>query len=92
MTITTTDAPRVTTEVAVRAEAAVKVYGGGRTEVRALDGVDHRHPVRPLHRGDGPVGLGQVDADALPRRPRHAQRRAHPRSVTSTSAGSPTGS
>ncbi len=40
MTTTTTDAPRTTTSVAVRAEAAVKVYGNGRTEVRALAGVD----------------------------------------------------
>ena len=27
---------------------------------------------RPLHRRHGPLGLGQVDADALPRRPRRA--------------------
>ena len=31
---------------------------------------------RPLHRDHGPVGLGQVDADALPRRARHAHLRS----------------
>ena len=29
-----------------------------------------RDPPRPVHRGHGPVGVGQVDAHALPRRPR----------------------
>jgi len=40
MVVTTTTAREAATGVAVRAEAAVKVYGTGRTEVRALDGVD----------------------------------------------------
>jgi putative ABC transport system ATP-binding protein len=40
MAVTTTQGPEVATAVAVRAEGAVKVYGTGRTEVRALAGVD----------------------------------------------------
>ena len=40
--------------------------------VRALDDVTVDIPARPLHRDHGPVGFRQVDADALPRRARHA--------------------
>src|SRR4051794_12613076 len=40
MAVTTTQGPEVATAVAVRAEGAVKVYGTGRTEVRALASVD----------------------------------------------------
>ena len=65
----------------------MKVYGRGDTEVRALDGVRVDIPSRPLHRDHGPVGFGQVDADALRRRPRHAHARAQSCSATSTSDG-----
>ena len=50
--------------LAARAVDAVKVYGKGDTAVRALDGVDVELRRRRLHRHHGPLGLGQVDADA----------------------------
>jgi putative ABC transport system ATP-binding protein len=59
MTITTTDGPRVTTEVAVRARAAVKVYGAERTQVRALDGVDIDIPAGRFTAVMGPSGSGK---------------------------------
>ena len=57
---------------------------------RALDGVTVDFDGRPLHRDHGPVRLGQVDADALRRRPRHAHlrpglhRRHRPRARSTT--------
>ena len=71
---------------AARAVEATKVYGRGDTQVRALDDVTVDFAPGTLHRHHGPVGLGQVDADALPRRPRHAHARARCSSATSTSA------
>ena len=70
---------------AAQAVNASKVYGHGETAVHALERrVDPlRH--RRLHRDHGPVGFGQVHADALPGRPRHASRRARSSSATSTS-------
>ena len=69
---------KVPTAVAVAARAvdAVKVYGRGATEVRALDGIDCRVPGRPLDGDHGTVGLGKVDAAALHGRARLARRRA----------------
>ena len=58
--------------VAAHAVDVTKVYGRGEARVRALDGVSVDVRRRSLHRHHGPVGLGQVDADALPRRSRHA--------------------
>ena len=58
--------------LAARAEAAVKVYGRGGTEVRALDDVERRPARWPVHRHHGSVGVGKEHADACPRRPRHA--------------------
>ena len=55
-------APLAEDRAAVRALDATKIYGEGDTAVRALDGVDRRHPRRPLDRDHGSVGLGQVDA------------------------------
>ena len=50
---------------AARAVEATKVYGSGDTAVVALDEVTvDAHG--PVHRHHGPVGLGQVDARALP--------------------------
>ena len=60
------------TAPAARAVGAVKVYGHGEAEVRALDGVTVEFAARPVHRDHGPVGLGQVDPHALPRRSRLA--------------------
>ena len=65
---------------------AVKVYGRDDTAVRALDDVSVAFARRTLHRDHGPVGLGQVDADALRRRARHARRRARCSSATPISA------
>jgi putative ABC transport system ATP-binding protein len=59
MTITTPQAPEVTAGVAVRADAAVKVYGSGRTEVRALDGVDIDIPSGRFTAVMGPSGSGK---------------------------------
>ena len=70
----------------VRAVHATKVYGSGDTEVRALDDVSVEFAAGSLHGDHGPVGLGQVDADALPGRARHADAAATSSSATSTSA------
>ena len=80
-----TAAPAPNDTVVARAVDAMKVYG------RATPGPGPRRrhrrlPRRPLHRHHGPVGLGQVDAHALPRRARHAHRRARCSSATTTSA------
>ena len=64
---------------AVRAEQAVKVYGSGDTAVPRARRCRRRDAGRPLDRDHGPVGLGQVDADALPRRPRHVHVGPHHR-------------
>ena len=53
-------------------------YGAGETAVDALRGRVARDPARPPHRRHGPLGLGQVDADAHPRRPRQAELRQRP--------------
>ena len=57
---------------AARAVDAIKVYGKGESRGPRARRRHRRLRRRPLHRHHGPVGLGQVDADALPRRPRHA--------------------
>jgi putative ABC transport system ATP-binding protein len=60
MAVTTTpERPEVATGVAVRAEAAVKVYGTDRTEVRALDGVDIDIPSGRFTAVMGPSGSGK---------------------------------
>ena len=63
-----------TRTAAARVVDATKVYGEGDTAVVALDDVTVDLAGRPVHRRHGPVGLGQVDAHALRRRPRHAHR------------------
>ena len=63
------------TSPAARAIDLVKIYGTGEVAVRALDGVSLGIRTRPVHRGDGPVRLGQVDADALHGRARCADAR-----------------
>ena len=50
---------------AAQAIDAVKVYGSGPTRVVALDHVNVAFGKGRVHRHHGPVGLGQVDADAL---------------------------
>ena len=54
-----------TTRVAARAEDAVKIYGTGDAEVRALDGISVEFPHGAIHRDHGPVGLREVHAAAL---------------------------
>ena len=58
MTAVLTSAPTTTT-VAARAVDAVKVYGKGPTEVRALDGISIGFEAGRLHRHHGPVGSGK---------------------------------
>ena len=70
-TATTPTAPPIEA-VAAHTVDARKIYGEAQTEVRALDGVTVDFADRPVHRDHGPVRLGQVDAAALRRRPRHA--------------------
>ena len=70
---------------AARAVDLTKVYGSGDTQVVALDAVSVRLRARPVHRHHGPVRLGQVDPDALPRRPRRRHRAARSSSATPTS-------
>ena len=63
----------ITQTAAAGAIDAVKLYGDGDTEIRALDGVTVVVRAQPVHRHHGSVGLGQVDPDALPGRARHAE-------------------
>ena len=76
--------------VAVRAREIARHYGEGETAVHALRGVDLDVQSEQSDRGHGPVGLGQVHADAHPRRPRPADARARSRSPASRSAASTT--
>ena len=85
-TVLTPPRAPVATTLAATAHNATKVYGHGEAQVRALDGVTVEFGSRPLHRHHGPVGLGQVDAHALPRRARHAHVGLGVRSATPTSA------
>ena len=57
--------PRV---AVVKGTDIVRRYGEGDTAVDALRGVSVDIAAGPADRGDGPVGLRQVDADAHPRR------------------------
>ena len=52
-------------DAAAAAVDVVKTYGRGDAAVRALDGVIVGRSTRPVHRHHGPLGLGQVHADAL---------------------------
>ena len=52
-----------------------RTFGDGAGAVRALDRRRPRPPVRLVHRGDGPLRLGEVDAPHLRRRARTAHRR-----------------
>ena len=80
-------------DIAARAVDASKIYGTGEAEVRALDDINVEFETGALHRDHGPVGLGQVDAAALPGRPRPPhlgpdlprRRRDQPRSTRSSS-------
>ena len=66
------DGARPAPTAAARAVDAVKIYGVGDAEVRALDGVDAEFASGVVHRHHGSLGLGQVDAHALPGGPRLA--------------------
>ena len=59
MAVTTTHAPEQATSVAVRAESATKVYGSGRTQVRALAGVDLDIAAGRFTAVMGPSGSGK---------------------------------
>ena len=63
-------------EAVVTARDVVRRYGEGDTAVDALRGVSLDVAARPADRRHGPVGLGQVDAHAHPRRARPARPRA----------------
>ena len=70
MSFTLDRTPATTTSPAGSAPAAsarhaTKVYGSGETRVVALDDVDVDFASRPVHRHHGPLGIRQVDADAL---------------------------
>ena len=52
-----------------------KTYLTGEVTIHALAGVDLSISTRRVRRDHGPVGIGQVDADAHPRLPRHPHRR-----------------
>ena len=65
-------------------------YGEGEAAVDALDGVTVGFPRGAFTAIMGPSGSGQVDAHALPRRPRHADGRQRRRSTASSSARSAT--
>ena len=65
----TVGAARQAPAVAVRTEAAVKVYGSGEAAVRPRRRLG-RHAHRALHRGHGSVRLRQVHPHALPGRAR----------------------
>ena len=75
----------------VEAQDLRRRYGEGEAAVDALADVSVGFPTGALRRDHGPVGLGQVDADAHPRRPRpahlghrpHRRHRADRRSTTS---------
>ena len=88
--MTTPVPPEVAQKAAARTVDAVKIYGKGQTEVRALDAVTVEFAAGPLHRDHGPVRLRQVDAAALRGRPGHASPRGRPSSATPTSAPSTT--
>ena len=59
----------------VVARDVTRRYGEGETAVDALRGVSVEVPRGQAHRRDGALGVGQVDADAHPRRPRQADLR-----------------
>ena len=59
MAVTTTHAPEQATSVAVRAESATKVYGSGRTQVRARAGVDLDIAAGRFTAVMGPSGSGK---------------------------------
>ena len=72
MTSPATPVPAPTvTGAAARAVDLTKVYGSGDTRVVALDAVSCAFERGRFTADHGPVGLGQVDADALHGRPRH---------------------
>ena len=64
-----------TAPAAVRTASLRKTYGSGDNAVHALDGVDVEFAARPVHRGDGPVRVRQVDPDARHRRAGHRDQR-----------------
>jgi putative ABC transport system ATP-binding protein len=62
----------------IQLRGVTKVYGEGATAFQALKGIDIDIQRRRFRRGDGPVGIGQVDDDEHPRLPRRAECRAVP--------------
>ena len=85
----TASPPTTQTGAAARAVDASKVYGTGEAAVRALDHISVEFARKQVHRHHGSVGLGEVDAAALPRRARRASPTVGCSSVTSRSARRP---
>ncbi len=78
--------PVRSTTAAASARGATKVYGSGETGCSPSTS-RHRLRRRPVHRHHGPLGLGQVDADALHGRARPFDRRiGHDRRLDITTA------
>ena len=71
-------------QAAARANDVWKVYGSGEAQVIALRGVSVELERGRVHRDHGPVGLRQVDADALPGRPGHGDPGRRCTSATTT--------
>ena len=67
--------PTTSSDAVLTAQGVSRRFGEGDTAVDALRDVDVDDRAREAHRGDGAVGLGQVHADAHPRRARPADRR-----------------
>ena len=82
--------PDVTEGLLVSADDVTRVYGEGEAEVRALDGVTVGFPAGRFTADHGPVGLGQVDAHAPPRRAWTARPRARSSSPAWSSPASTT--
>ena len=72
--------------VVVETRGLRKTFESEGAPVRALRGVDFTHDAGRVRRGDGAVGLRQVDAAQHRRRARHADRRRRRRSRASRSS------
>ena len=74
------------TSAVIELDRVTKVYRTGRHRRAALRGVSLHHRQRRVRRHHRALGIGQVDADAHPRLPRRADRRARSAWPARTSA------